>query len=235
METTHLSPTDFAYTIGKSERQVRRYIAQGRLQTIETDAGTRIPISELESWKAGHTPDTRSAMSDLQAGHHIQNVGHQPDTRQAQARHATENAGQMSSSSQAHAGHIQEPLAIPMALHALALEQASKLLDQLQAAHSQLELEREALEKEREEKYRERRRADQLAMEIGGYQRILSESAQSLFEQRALTAQLEAQQKTEAEQALIQQQVADQMKLDLPTPTKGWGARVKQLLFRKIS
>ncbi len=51
-----LSPTEFAFAIGKSERQIRRYMMSGKLNYQYTEAGARIPATELEKF-VKPTPD----------------------------------------------------------------------------------------------------------------------------------------------------------------------------------
>jgi hypothetical protein len=91
---------------------------------------------------------------------------------------------------------------------ASALELAAKTMDALAA---------ERAEREQAQLHRERaeRRADALAAELGAYRRALSESAESLAQERALRLTIEAKE-------------LESLKLSTPIQeSSGWGQRVR--------
>jgi hypothetical protein len=188
MET--LSLLEFAVACNKSERSIRRYLEQGKLTTVDTPDGPRIPSEQLYQCKpVGTLP------------------AHLPATPAVDT-----NAGKIVGRSAGSARLLAQTI-------------EHRLLDQVEALRIELDT-------EREEKHRERRLADQLRAEIGGYQRALSETAESLSEQRA---QVEAYRLVEAQrQAEVANQVErmaelENLRVDATTNSRGWGSRLRRI------
>jgi excisionase family DNA binding protein len=117
-----------------------------------------------------------------------------------------------------------DPMGTLVIAHIEAVKNNGRLLEELLNVQRQLETERQA--KERAE-----RQAYAMREEMGAYQRALSESAESLAEQRALLAVVEAQH----HQVELTHQVQEQanlatLKVDTTTTSRGWGSRLRRFL-----
>ena len=66
-----LTIAEFASAIGKTERQIYRYIHQGRIEVVTPDMsghlGIRIPRTQIERFKSVRKPSIQIVMSDTQS------------------------------------------------------------------------------------------------------------------------------------------------------------------------
>ncbi len=256
-----ISLTEFAYAIGKSERTVRRYQALGKLPVIETEFGARVLVTEVANWKKKPEP-VRPELLTLIGEFQTPGSDFVPDTNQridqailsfaghppavpviGQTLHQRmpENAGQVPAVPDTDQPFYQEmPVtagqipAMPVDIHRIALEHAANLLVELKQAQNEAKEARESQE-------RAERRTEQLLGELGGYRRMLAESAESLVEQRAAAITAEAQRQVMAEQLNQLAQAAKELdyqgepKIETTRPAaRGWGSRFRAILFRKI-
>lgn len=241
-----LSLAEFAHQVRKSERSIRRYLKQGRFVAYETEGGTRVPVSQVAVWRKsefrlglqseslnygtdlpGVMPNTCQALSDEMP----ERTSPLPGTLQALIDGLPGVPGTMPGKSQTVTNDL--PGAVPVDVHRLALAHSAVLLEKLSQAQ-------EALEKARQAEQRAERRAAQLEGQLGTTVRMLSESAQSLTEQRAMAMMAEARRAEAAdlaERLANAAQLVDHQadpKIDVSRQSRGWGSSLKRLLFRKI-
>ncbi len=201
---------------GVSKDTVWRAVRSGHLpaQSKKTGKGFHYSISRhaLEEWCRIRTSDethsdVASNASDVSSDTRSDSKSDASDSRRTEP----ETADPIESAS------------VPLAAHLRTLDLSARLFEQLMATQAQLD-------RERDDKEKERRQADLLRTEIGAYKRALTESAESLAEQRALLLQEQAlrQVTNEMEPSFQTDPAQYQSKLDLPVSNKSWGSRLKR-------
>lgn len=199
-----LSTTEFAAEIGRSERQVRRYLKQGLVRSVETPAGVRIPATEVAGWRSqaelsatrwqasvvdpvGHVADTMADMSGR--------VGQGSDTGWERVSDMADTGVDTMADMSGRVGHGSDTgwaRVIPIEAHLAAL----RLVEQ--AREDRLRAEEVALRSER--------MVQALRGELARYQLALTERAESIVEREAMAKQMEAQLEAEKSLALENEQ-----------------------------
>ena len=205
---------------GLTNKTLQRHVKRGILQAVETPVGKRIPRGALEPYLGlrrdsqgqdeGETgEDTEEPLEDAVEvfEEQVGTVGDKQDT-----------VGPASPS--------ESPM-IPLAAHLAALDLARTQLEYLQ---------RQAEESQRVAMQAERAKYS-LEAQLAQYQRVLSESAESLAEERAMRLAAEAKAAEVPERPSGDPpgtQATSELGpviMDRPTKRRGWGSRIKVWLL----
>jgi len=201
-----LTYTEAAELTGLTNKTLQRHVKKGILEAIETPVGKRIPRSALEPYMGLRKDSGGQAQGE---------PDEDTETPEGPVLEDFEDVSETPRDTQV--------LTVPLAAHLAALDLARVQLDYLQRQAE--ESQRVALQAERA-KY-------SLEAQLGQYQRVLAESAESLAEERAMrlaaearTLELAANESTPAAAPTLVGPL-----IDTPTKRRGWGSRLKVWLL----
>lgn len=201
-----LTYTEAAELTGLTNKTLQRHVKKGILEAIETPVGKRIPRSALEPYMGLRKDSGGQAQGE---------PDEDTETPEGPVLEDFEDVSETPRDTQV--------LTVPLAAHLAALDLARVQLDYLQRQAE--ESQRVALQAERA-KY-------SLEAQLGQYQRVLAESAESLAEERAMrlaaearTLELAANESTPAAAPTLVAPLTD-----TPTKRRGWGSRLKVWLL----
>lgn len=197
-----------AKELGVSVPSARRLIFSGKLQ------GFKVKKGEKERWEVRRSEVFRLKHSGDEV---VEAITEEPDENWVAP--ATKR-------SRKHSEAFEASEAVPLTAHLAALDLARAQIERL--AHQVEESQRMMLNAERARMAIEAQTQHQVAQ----YQRILSEQAESLAEERALRMSLELQKQAE-EATRPPSDSLDQAPpvVDTPTKRRGWGSRLKGWLL----
>lgn len=209
-----LTYTEAAELTGLANKTIQRHVKKGLLAVVETPVGKRIPRSAL----APYLGLKRDSGGQGQ-GHPAEEAEERFETSESppeeQAGPETPRQGQTWS---------PEGLSVPLSAHMAALDLARTQMESLQRIvdESQRQLEeshRVALSAERAKL--------SLEVQLGQYQRVLAEQAESLAEERA--RRLAAESKIQEPPVAPVPEV--ELKVATPVRAQGWGQRLRGWLL----
>lgn len=192
-----LTYSEAADLTGLTNKTLQRHVKRGLLQAVSTPVGKRLtreslaPYLGLRKDSEGQGPPVPLEASAAHADPPETVIGGPGGTAKARAD--------------------EEALSVPLRAHLAALDLARGQLEHLQ---------RQAEESQRQVLTAERARIS-LEVQLGQYQRVLAEQAESLAEERAKCRAFEAK---ATEPALP----SGNLKMNTADPIKGWGQRVKR-------
>lgn len=218
---TPLTLIETAKLMGVSTQTVRRLIQREVLTAQQSlgPHGLRWEIDRadllryLEATRGGQQPLSSASVDHYQHPHN-------PNT-EPQQNPSTEvnNPYQPVDHGQQEPQQPQHEQSVPLAAHLAALELARAQLDHLQ---------RQAEEAQRMVLHAERAKIS-LESQLGQYQRVLSEQAESLSEERARRMALEAA-KVQAEQVALPPLGLPEVEPKITPANPGWGGRLRSWL-----
>ena len=212
-----LTYTEAAQLAGLTNKTIQRHVKRGTLLAVDTPIGKRIPRAALAPYLGLQKDRGGQAQAGL-----AEDTQHPAGTleanREGMERTTEDSKANLSPS-------------VPLAAHLSAMDLAKTQLDYLQRV----------AENAQQEVMKEARARMALELQIGQYQRALSEQADSLAEERAgrraaeewrLAAEASA---TAEASSMVVPAVPDRalsdLKTDMPTPKRGWGQRLGRWLL----
>ena len=201
-----LTYSEAAALTGLTNKTLQRHVKKGILEAVETPVGKRIPKEALIPYLG------------LQRDNEGQDQGTPDEDTQDQER-TPETPQEDLGGTEEDRWSSQSP-SVPLAAHLSALELARAQLEYLQ---------RQAQEAQHQALVAERAKMS-LEVQLGQYQRVLAEQAESLAEERARRQHLEASVAKETP-ALPEVHNVNDLKTDIQTPKRGFGYRLGRWLF----
>jgi hypothetical protein len=209
-----LTYTEAAAFAGVSFKTIHKHVKQGKLNSVQTPLGKRIPEEALLPYRNLKRTD-----------------GNEPEQASLTGQEPTSPFETVSPPSlsldrnewEAGTEQGQTVRSVPLEAHLAALELAKTQLDR---AYVQMEEERQRAEESRQLAERAERSKLVLEWQIQQYQGVLGESAESLAEERALRQQAEARLQEKETLPLENLKVATSSR-------KGWGHRLRGWLGLK--
>ena len=210
-----LTYTEASEITGLTNKTLQRHVKRGILVAVETPVGKRIPREALTPYlglqRDSEGQDEGTPEKDTQ-----ESTGVPMEDRRDQGKTPDPARGDAPRTAEDWRG--QESPSVPLAAHLSALDLARAQLEYLQ---------RQAEEAQHQALVAERAKMA-LELQLGQYQRVLAEQAESLAEERARRKHLETSIK---ETTLPEVLNVSDLKIDIQTPKRGFRQRLSRWLF----
>jgi len=217
--------SEAAVLTGVSVKSIYRHVAKGRLMAVQTLQGKRIDRDTLTRYLSHAEKDVQTEENGPS-----QNENAVPSRENAESRPGpgeksvpTRENGPSSGDKCEKSVPSGESGVVPLAAHLAAIDLARAQL-------AQVEYYREQADAARHQALAAERARMALELQLGQYQRALSEQADSLAEERAGRLAAEASAMV-VPAVVVPDQALSDLKTDTPTPKRGWGQRLGRWLL----